>query len=348
MGNYLAEVPWTEAIRFKEGNGFRKEIHCFIPETPITYAEDNRNQEWSYVAEAVRTLIEKGFSSLSSPTWPLRLPSGGCLDIITDSTGKTFFPIEQRDDKPKIRAPGFQNPWLGYPESLEDCIFANHIRKEANQEALFSRRIPVLAKKPNMESLYTCRQTLLLPMEELERKTALATAEKLNLRLPTENLNATYDEENTDDTFYLYQNQVKKAEIRCSFTWYPTQDIIQVRRVILPVTIDEVLIYHKSSRTILIVAEEDLRGKLFGDEIEVIKISTSQNGERTANPDKAVFKPTSSLKGVLNHRGIYPTDWVEELNNLLSTKEFQKLLKENPDSDPFTLEKILWEMGKHP
>lgn len=348
MTKYLAEAPWINAIRFKKGENFSKEIHCFLPEKPNTYPEDTRNQEWNYVKGALKELIERGFTSLSSPLWPLRLPSGGCLDIITDSTGKVFIPIEQRDDNPKIRAPGFQNPWLGYPESLSDCIFANHVKREANEEALFSRRVAVVSKKPNTEGLYVCHETLLLPSEELERKTALETAEKLGLNFPKENLSTKYDDEAIRDTFSLYRERELEAEIKCSFTWYPTPDLIQIRRVFLPVTIDEILIYHEAGRDILVVAEGDIKGKYFGDTIEAIRMTTDKNGRRIANEDKVTFKPTSSLKGSLNQIGIYPKDWVGELFELLSSEDFQELLTGNPEKDPFTLEDILWKQKKHP
>jgi hypothetical protein len=64
--------------------------------------------------------------------------------------------------------------------------------------------------------------------------------------------------------------------------------------------------------------------------------------------DKVNFKPTSSLKAVLNQLGIYPYNWVEEIGNLLSNPDFQGLLKENSTIDPFTLEGMLWKKGKHP
>jgi hypothetical protein len=332
MGKYLAVAPWINAIRFRGKNGFETEVHCFLPEVPTVYTEDNRNQEWSYAAEAVKTLIERGFATLASPLWPLRLPSGGSLDIITDSTGRVFIPMEQRDDKPGIRAPGFQNPWLGYPESLEDCLSGNFIKRETNEEGL-----------------YMCKGSILIPTGELERKTALSTAEKLGLlNTRMEILNTDYDEEACRDTFFLYQGSQRKIKIKCSFSWYPTPDLIQVRNVYLPAPIDEVIIYHESKREIIVVAKNEIKRMAFGDTIEVIRMTTRQDGKRVADHAEITFKPTSSLKAVLGQLGMYPLSWEDEVFNLLWSKDFQKLLKDNPGKDPFTLENQLWQMGKHP
>lgn len=348
MSRYLAEVSQAEVIRFNEGGEFKKEVHFFIPQRPITYPEDTRTQDWQHVLNTLEALVDKGFSTIATPEQPLRLPSGGCLDIVRDATGKIYIPIEQRGEKPGIRAPGFQNPWLGYPESLEECLSGNHVKREANEEAIFSRNfLPVAAKRPNLEGIYTWQQKLLVPNQEIERETVIATAKKLNLQLALEYLEIVYDEESTNDIYYLYQGKERKARIKCSFTWYPTPDLIQIRRVNLRVTIDEVLIHHEEGRDILVVREEDLKGKVFGDEIDVLRMST-RNNERIATPDKVVFKPTSSLRSALSQLGIYPYDWVEEARNLLSNPNFQQLLRENPNKDPFALEGILWEKGKHP
>ncbi len=349
MSKYLAEVPQAEVIRFTEGGKFKKEVHFFIPQEPITYPEDTRTQNWQHALNVLETLVNKGLSIIATPKQPLRLPSGGCLDVIKDAEGETYIPIEQRDEKPGIRAPGFQNPWLGYPENLEDCLSGNHVKKESNEEAVFSRSyIPVAAKRPNLEGIYTWQQKLLVPLQEIEKETVLATAKKLNLQVAWEDLEIVYDEETTRDIYYLYQEKEKRAKIKCSFTWYPTPDLIQIRRINLPVTMDEVLIYHEASRDILVVREEELKEKVFGDKIKTTRMTT-RNGERISIPDEVVvFKPTSSLKSVLNHLGIYPYDWVEETGNLLSNSDFQQLLKEYPTTDPFTLEGMLWEKGKHP
>ena len=349
MSNYLAEVPQAKAIRFIEGGKFKKEVHFFIPQEPITYPKDTRTQNWKYVLNALEALADKNLSIIATPEQPLRLPSGGCLDIIRDATGETYIPIEQRDEKPGIRAPGFQNPWLGYPESLEECLSGNHAKRETNEEAIFSRSfMPVAAKRPNMEGIYIWQQKLLVPFQGIERETVLTTAKKLNLQLALEDLEITYDEETARDIYYLYQGKERKARIKCSFTWYPTPDLIQIRRINLRVTMDEVLIYHEAGRDILVVKEEELREKVFGDKIKTTRMTT-RNNERISLPDEvAVFKPTSSLKSVLNHLGIYPYDWVEETGNLLSNPDFQQLLEENPNADPFTLEGMLWEKGKHP
>ena len=348
MAKYLAEVPHAQVIRFSEEGNLKKEIHFFIPREPVTYPEDTRTQDWQYVLNTLEELTEKGFSVLAIPEQPLRLPSGGCVDVITDTTNKIYIPMEQRDDKPGIRAPGFQNPWLGYPKNLEDCLSKNHVKRESNEEAIFSRSyVPVTAKHSNLEGIYAWQQKLLVPPQEIERETVLATARKLNLQLASEALEIVYDEETTRDIYCLYQDQKRKARINCSFTWYPTPDLIQIRRVNLPVSLDEILIYHEAGRDILVVAKEELKGKVFGDELEVIKM-TNQNGERIANYDKVIFKPTSSLKSALNYLGIYPYDWVEETGNLLSNPDFQQLLNNNPSADPFTLEGMLWEKDKHP
>ena len=348
MSKYLAEVSQAEVVRFIEGGKFKKEIHFFISQEPITYPEDTRTQNWQYVLNALGALADKGFSVIATLEQPLRLPSGGCLDVIRDAAGKTYIPIEQRDEKPGIRAPGFQNPWLGYPENLEDCLSGNHVKRESNEEAIFSRSyIPVTAKRPNLEGIYTWQQKLLVPSQKIERETVITTAKKLNLQLALEALEIVYDEEATRDIYYLYQEKERKAKIKCSFTWYPTPDLIQIRRINLRVTMDEVLIYHEAGRDILVVREEELKDKVFGDEIEATKMTT-RNGERIAIPNKVVFKPTSSLKSVLNQLGIYPYDWVEEVGNLLSNSEYQKLLERYPQLDPFKLEGMLWENGKHP
>lgn len=345
---YLAEVLQAQVIRFKEEGKFKKEIHFFIPQEPITYPEDIRTQDWRFVLTTLEKLVETGFSVIATPEHRLRLPSGGCLDVITDTTGKTFIPMEQRDEKPGIRAPGFQNPWLGYPESLEDCLSGNHVKRESNEEAIFSRSyLPVAAKHPNLEGIYTWQQKLLVPPQRLERKVAIETARRLNLDFGLEELKAGYDKNALRDIYCLYQAKERKARISCSFTWYPTPDLIQLRRVDLPVTMEEVLIYHGAGRDILVVEAEELRGKIFGDELKALRM-TNKNGGRVVIPEKAIFKPTSSLKGILNQLGIYPYDWVEEIGNLLSDSEYQRLLEENPTADPFTLEGTLWEKGKHP
>lgn len=348
MSKYLAEVPQAQVIRFEEEGKFKKEIHFFIPQEPITYPEDIRTQDWRFVLTAFENLVQTGFSIIATPGHHLRLPSGGCLDVITDAAGKIFVPIEQRDEKPGIRAPGFQNPWLGYPENLEDCLSGNHIKRESNQEAIFSRSyLPVAAKRPNLEGIYTWQQKLLIPSQAIEREAVIKTARKLNLNLDLEELEIEYDESTLRDVYCLYQDKERRARITCSFTWYPTPDLIQLRRVDLPVTIEEVLIYHDAGRDILVIEAEELEGKIFGDELEVLRM-TNKKGKRVAVSDKVIFKPTSSLKSILNQLGIYPYDWVEEVGNLLSNLEYQKLLERYPQLDPFKLEGMLWENGKHP
>lgn len=347
---YLAEVSRAQAVRFEEDGNFKKEVHFFIPRKPITYPRDTRTQNWRFVLTALENLVETGFSVIATPEHRLRLPSSGCLDVITDSAGKTFIPMEQRDEKPGtgIRAPGFQNPWLGYPENLEECLSGNHIKREPNEEAIFSRSyLPVAAKRSNLEGIYTWQQKLLVPPQEFEREVAIETARKLNLSLDLEELKIKYDESALRDVYCLYQDKERKARITCSFTWYPTPDLIQLRRVDLPVTMEEILIHHGSGKDILVVEAEELKGKVFGDELKALRM-TNKNGERVAIPGKAIFKPTSSLKGILNQLEVYPYDWVEEIGNLLSDSEYQKLLEESPITDPFTLEGILWERGKHP
>jgi len=348
MSKYLAEVSNALVIRFEEKGEFKKEIHFFIPKEPTTYPEDTRTQNWRFVLENLENLVETGFSIIATPNQPLRLPSGGCLDVITDSSGKKFIPMEQRDIKPGIRAPGFQNPWLGYPENLEECLSGNHGRRESNEEAIFSRSyLPVASRYPNLEGIYTWQKKLLVPPQEFERAIIIETARKLNLALGLEELKMEYDETTPRDVYSLYQNKKRMVKINCSFTWYPTPDLIQLRRIHLPVTIEEILIYHGIGRDILVVEAEKLKDKIFGDELKVLRM-TNKNGERVVVSGKVIFKPTSSLKGILNQLGIYPYDWVEEVGNLLSNPEYQKLLVENPDVDPFTLEGILWERGKHP
>ena len=214
MSKYLAKVPQALVIRFLEEGKFKKEIHFFIPQEPTTYLEDIRTQNWQFVLKTMENLVEKGSSIIATPRRTLRLPSGGCLDVITDASGKAFIPIEQRDEKPRIRAPGFQNPWLGYPENLEDCLSGNHVKRESNEEAIFSRNyIPVAAKRPNLEGIYAWKQKLLIPSQEFERKVAIETARKLNLTSELddqEELEIKYEESDLRDTYYLYQDIEKQ------------------------------------------------------------------------------------------------------------------------------------------
>jgi hypothetical protein len=336
---YLAEVPRAKVgILSTKRSPARKEFHFLVPAEPRIWEKDDRNQSWQYVLGVLKNLKEKGSSVLATPDEPLRLPSGGCLDVITDTSGRTFIPIEQRDDKPGIRAPGFQNPWLGYPLSFGECLSGEYIAREANEEAVYT------TIKSNSAYSY---ETILLPEDRFERDTVLSTVKKLGIRQASERAEMKYDDLASTDLYRLYVGGEKRFSTVCSLTFWPTPDIIKIRRIQLPTIMERSLIYHGANRTILVVEDKELKEKTFGSKIDVIKMSTNY-GKRTSSLDKAVFRPTSALKGALNMLGIYPNSWVDETYCLLSNPDFQQLLEANPGVDPFTLENTLWEQGKHP
>lgn len=363
MSKYLAEVYDAQAKRFFVGvqgkkKVFRKEVSFFIPLEPTTYAEDTRTQNWRFVKASLEKLINTGFAIIATPEQPLRLPSGGCLDVIFDASGRVFIAMEKRDEKPDIRAPGFWNPFLGYPASLEECLSRNHIKRESIAEGIFSRKfVPIVVVGPEAEGIYVSRkdifqQRILVPSQEFEKEVAIKTAKKLSLdprpeRL--EKLTMRYNERKARDVYSLYWDLEERAGMRCWVTWWPTPDIIMIREIHLPVTMEEVIIYQEKGREILVVEREELKGKKFGDEVSVLRnVTRDRDGKRIVFPGRTIFKPTSSLKGALHCLGIYPKDWVKDTMELLSNDDYTNLLEENPGADPFRLEGILWEMHKHP